>query len=339
MRTPSRVSVRSLAVELGLSTATVSRALSRHPNVDPATRERVQAAAARAGFKPAQVKNRPKHIALLISLEQPRVEHYTAEILSGAMEYCGQMNLDLSVICLEPRRITPDELLRTMLSRHCDGVITALVYEPAALVRLRDAGIPVVVVSDDPGLPGVGALVCENASGMRRLTEYLLGLGHRRIALFCLQMQSSAHGERLKTFKRTLKAAGCYDERLVYPVAPSPDTVLSGVAMAEAFVRDGHPATAVICMNDEVAYGAMRVLRNAKISIPRAISVAGFDDYPMSLYVEPTLTTVRQPLRDMGRKGAETLFAAIQSGVADTAGTVFPADLIVRASTGRPAKA
>ncbi len=332
MRKASAVSVRTIAKKAGVSTATVSRVLNNFPNVDPATRDKVLALVRQSKFKPSQVRKRPKHVAFICN-ESQKIDQYTSEILNGISSYCRRMNLDLSIICMDKH--LPDE--KVILERRCDGIISSLIYDKSFFKRLIDIGIPSVTVSDSIDMEDTGSVTCDNYSGMKKLMEHIISKGHRKTAFVLSQMEASAHKERLQAYHDVLDAAGISkDDRLLIPHSNFPEELDAGRSAASEFLKLKFPATAIVCMNDALAYGLISSLRNAGCKIPEELSVSGFDDYPISSCFYPPLTTVYQPLQEMGQQAAELIFTAIQQESTVNANIRMQSKLVIRDSIQAP---
>jgi len=206
------------------------------------------------------------------------------------------------------------------------------------LQQLVDEGIPVVAVGDRSEDLGIGFVDADNVQGVQAAMGHLLGLGHRRIAMFCATMHSVDHMARLQAYKDELIRAGIgVDDRLIVPLIPIPCSMDAGYAMAQKFLADGIQATAIMCMADELAYGVLRALHEAGISVPERMSVVGFDGHRASAFMQPPLTTVRQPVARMGRRAAELVFAAIQSQSLFAGREIVPTELQLRQTVMPPA--
>ena len=167
------------------------------------------------------------------------------------------------------------------------------------------------------------------------MTGYLASLGHKRIAYLCGPKENILERERFRGYRDGLRQAGlAFDPDLVFPGDYS---LAAGAAAGRAIVARSVRPTAVFCSNDESAIGLMRALISAGIRVPQDISVAGFDDIEFSAVVEPPLTTIRQPRRDLGRAGAQVLVDLLQGRPAP-ARLRLDTELVVRGSTAAPPK-
>jgi LacI family transcriptional regulator len=230
-------------------------------------------------------------------------------------------------------------LLDRLMHGTTDGAVLMLPEESnAELWALRETGYPFVVVDPrvqlDEGIPAVSAA---NASGARAATEHLLSLGHRRIGAIMGPVDWMASTERLNGYRAALAAAG---------VLPAPELVVesdfsidSGVAAARALLDLPERPTAIFGFNDNVAIGALRAAAERGIRVPDELSVVGFDDSEQSALVTPALTTVRQPLAEMGRMAVSLLLRLLDHQRVEAMSIELATRLVVRDSTAAPVTA
>ena len=174
----------------------------------------------------------------------------------------------------------------------------------------------------------------DNRAAARLATEHLLALGHRRIGHVCGPRGNILTTDRLAGYRAALADAGiAVDPALI---APGDFTFASGETAMRGFLRLERLPTALVCSNDEMAIGAMRAARQAGIAVPAELSVVGFDDIPIAAFCDPSLTTLHQPRRDMGRQAARLLMAALSGTPAPSRTLVLPHELVVRDSTAPP---
>jgi DNA-binding LacI/PurR family transcriptional regulator len=176
----------------------------------------------------------------------------------------------------------------------------------------------------------VVSVTADNRSGARRLTEHLLGRGHRRIAFVSTRTPWPMVEERLRGYREALSAAG-----IVAPELELADGVwdpADGSRMAERLLELVDPPTAIMCGNDLLALGAMQAARLRGLRIPDDVAVTGFNDFEFAQFADPPLTTVRVPGYELGRTGAESLIARLTGGAAEAARVTLPVELQLRGS-------
>jgi LacI family transcriptional regulator len=339
-----RTTLKDLARHLDLSPATISLVLNRSPvaaAIPKETHRRVFAAARELGYRPNYIavslrSRRTNSIGVLV----PEIsDPWAAEIVSGIESYL--LANDYTYLVASHRRSTPKLLeddLELMARRAVDGMILLAteVREPPLL--------PAVVISGHMRVEGLSNVVIDHDRAARLALTHLKELGHRRIALFRGQPGSSDTEARARAIFKAAAALGI-------EIPPELTLQLSGEGEEEVFAPDAAyqegyafgkkllarrvDFTALFAFDDASAIGAIRAFLDAGIRIPEDVSVVGFDDIQHAGYHNPRLTTVRQPLREMGRIAARVVLERINSAerLDDTFVIVDP-ELIVRDSTG-----
>jgi len=328
-----RTTLADIAAEAGVSLPTVSKVLNDRPDVAPATRARVkgilgQRQYQRGGTAPARRDLRVFSVAFT-GLQDP----WAVEILRGIEEWCARHSAAVMISAVPGGG---ENLALALDARRCDGVILATTrLTPAVTDALRAAALPAVVVdpanSPPSDLPSVGAT---NWAGGLAATEHLLALGHRRIAAITGPAYFHCSLARLDGYRSELDRAG---------VPADPALIRYGDFSSEAGLRHAaellalpDPPTALFAGNDQQAFGAYEAARQRGLRIPEDLSVAGFDDLPAARWASPPLTTIRQPLAEMGAAAARMLSDLIAGRPSRPNRMELSTDLIVRASTAAP---
>jgi LacI family transcriptional regulator len=337
----SRATIREIARAAGVSIATVSRVINGRPDVSPQTREAVLRVVREHGFS----TNRNARALSggrtgLVGVTLPILEAaYFAVIVSGTAEALYEHDMRI-VLCptlhQHEREVT---LLDRLMHGTTDGAVLMLPEESNAELRaLQETGYPFVVVDPrvqlDQGIPAVSA---SNASGARAGVEHLLSLGHRRIGAILGPPDWMATTERLNGYRSALATAG---------VLPAPDLVVesdfsieSGEAAAASLLDLPERPTAIFGFNDNVAIGALRAAQARGLTVPDDLSLVGFDDSEQSGLVTPALTTVRQPLAEMGRMAVSLLLRLLDRQRVEAMNIELATRLVVRESTAAPVTA
>jgi LacI family transcriptional regulator len=212
-----------------------------------------------------------------------------------------------------------------------DGL--ALVVPPGMedyMQDLKRQRLPVVVIDDRGDHPEFPAVATTNLDGGLAATRHLIGLGRRRIAMINGPVDYGCNRDRLEGYRGALAEAGHRFDR--HLVAQGDFSEASGDAAMQTLLKAGRAIDAVFVANDQMAFGAMRALRRAGRTIPDDVAVVGFDDLPASALTHPSLTTVRQPLYEMGRTAAAMLMAAVRGEPVEKR-VELATELIVRSST------
>ncbi|WP_369135733.1 LacI family DNA-binding transcriptional regulator [Modestobacter sp. I12A-02662] len=354
--TPSgRLTLLTLARDLGVSRATVSNAYNRPDQLSPALRERILARAAELGFTGPDPmarglrRGRVGAVGVLVdeSLSYAFSDPTSVLFLDGLAR---EVQADGLGLLLHPARRDP-AALQALADAAVDAwVVQSLPDGHPAVDVVASRGRPVVVV-DQPALPGVPVVGIDDASGATTAVRHLTRLGHRRLAVLamplgCDRRQGRADAERQRTAeyavmrRRLAGAAAAVAEAgldwagvpVVEVTANEPDAAAR--AARELLAGPDRP-TGVFASTDQLALGVVRAARALGLAVPGDLSVVGFDDSPAARSAEPPLTTVAQPLRDRGQRVGVLVRAALQG---EEVGVPPPAvvGLVVRGSTAPP---
>jgi LacI family transcriptional regulator len=342
-----RPTINDIASRVGLSKASVSRALNGKQDVDPETRKRVLKVAQQMGYVPsasarALSNGRSNCLGMLVpTLTWP----WILEVLRGVAEEIERSGYSLILYTTAEGEESEREFMSQVIPGGAvDGL--ALVIPLGMLQsieQLAKGGLPIVAVDDRGHYPDLPTVATTNTEGGVAATRHLLEQGRRRVAMLNGPHDFGCNRDRLEGYKSALQEAGLeLDPRRVI----DSDFKESGgaSAMTELLARDPQ-LDAVFVANDVMAFGAMRALREAGRRIPDDVAVVGFDDIPASAMSHPSLTTVHQPLYEMGRAAASMVMAAVR-GESIAKRVELPTSLVVRDSTaasspteGKPSRA
>ena len=330
-----RVTVRDLAAETGVSIATVSRVLNNQAHVAPHTRDLVERALERLstqargpGTVPAGVAHGPVYLRCPYLLTD-----YFGLIVSSIAETLELHGRPLVLNAGEAAQQAP--VLPALASRPgISGAIIVLPPEPSEqLLDLRARGLPFVVVDPRAPMPrDIAAVSAAHLAGGRSITRHLAGLGHRRVGVLAGPHNWLASEARLAGHRSALADAG---------VLPDPALVRSGEpttqfgyhAAGELLDLPQRP-TALVGFNDKVAIGALAAAAQRGLRVPEDLSVTGFDDIDLAQASRPQLTTVRQPLQEMGRIAVSLLIRLMERQRLDALHVELATELVVRDSSG-----
>ncbi len=319
-----------------VSHPTVSRALQNSPLVNAETAAKIRKIAEAAGYRPSAVARglvtrRTRAVGLVVTtMADPFAGEVACGIEQTANDHGYAVFLANSNASAEQER----KVVQALAERRVDGIIvTSSRVGSDYLPMLAQLNVPMVLVNDQYPGEFVHSVMIANEDGSRAATEHLIDLGHRRTAYVGDRSGYQTETERLEGYRQALRAAGIEFEA---ELAVQGDGRPEGAAEAmEALLKLAEPPTAVCCYNDMTALGAMRAIRARGLRVPEDVSVTGFDDLFFAEYLEPPLTTVRQPMRRMGEMAMENLLK-LMSGEDSVAQVKAEAELIVRGSTGRP---
>ena len=338
-----RVTINDVAERSGVSIKTVSRVLNNEPNVRPATRARVEKAVAALEYSPnpsarGLAGTRSRMIGLIYDNPSP---NYLFQATTGALQASEANGYGVSL--LAPEQDDPDlvgSITRFLSQSRVDGLL--LIPPVGDLPELLDAldglGLPYARVAPLDGRPGIGVAI-DDRMAAAMVVDHLTGLGHRRIGFVTGPKSHAAASARLEGYRIGLARADIeYDPELIFE---GQFDLASGGRAAAYFLDMKNPPTAIFASNDEMAAGLLQVALDRGCRVPAQLSVAGYDDTPISRAVWPALTTVRQPIRPMVYRATELLLDAISRRDADSGPSargveVFEAPLLVRGTTGPP---
>jgi LacI family repressor for deo operon, udp, cdd, tsx, nupC, and nupG len=332
------VSIRQVARQVGVSTATVSRALERPHVVAEATRQKIMAAVAKLGYTPnfqaRQLRTRKSHMILVLvpDIGNP----FFSEIIKGMEQVAHTRGYSLLLGDTHDDTEREHHYGSRVMARQADGVITL-----SARIPFRNAR---ELISKGTLPPTVNACEClenapvptvqiDNAAAAEKMTHFLLDLGHRRVAFVTGPLASRLSVDRLKGYRKALKTAGIEEKKEL--IFNGDFLAESGAVAAEKFLGLRSAPTAVFCSNDEMALGLIRTLKAKGLRVPEDMSVAGFDDIPLARYFDPPLTTILQPKLDIGRESMKILCDMLDGRQPAQQDHTLPYQLVVRDSTGR----
>jgi DNA-binding LacI/PurR family transcriptional regulator len=329
-----RPTLRILADYLELSPASVSLVLNNAPAakaIPPATQERIRAAAERFNYRPNTIAKSLRHRrTLTVGVMVPELsEGYAALVLSGVEDALLHAGYLYFVASHRHRADLLEEYPRLMLDRAVDGLI---VVDTPVEAKLP---VPVVAVSGHAEVEGLTNIVLNHEHAAAKAIAHLHQLGHRRLAFIKGQPFSSDTTVRWRTIREACKAYRVkVESALVGQLeghSPLPDI---GYMVTKQLLAVRPRFTALFAFNDISALGAIRAIREAGLRVPEDVSVVGFDDIPSAAYMNPGLTTVRQPLYEMGQRAAATLIARLEAPTKRMPRTIsLEPSLIVRGTT------
>lgn len=322
-----------VARSAGVSIATVSRVANATAGVTPRTEARVRAAMERLGYRPHALARglaarMSRTIGLLIT---DILDPYFADIVRGAQERAESAGYVVLLGDASVHTAAEDLMVKRLLERRIDGLVVASSRTTDEYAReLRSEDIPVVCINGPLGR-FAHAVQIDQRAGTWLAVEHLAALGHQRIAHVTGPTGVPTRAERLSGFRSALRELGLsFDAALVVTGVTSID---ESAAAAARLLALPDPPTAVFTYNDRWAVGAYQAVRAAGLRVGPDVSIVGFDDIVMAEWIDPPLTTVAQPRREMGRIAIDLLLSVLGGEAAPELVVVRP-ELIVRASTG-----
>ena len=324
--------IREVAKAAGVSIATVSRVYSSPETVSKKSLQKVQEAAEQLQYKPNMLarnfrSNRSYTVVMLV----PNLANtFFATVVRGAEDILTQNGYNVILGDTRGLRSRETGYLNLVETSQADGVIQLRPYsasDPLAnnkkIIAVNAAGC------ENTPYPSVRI---DNTGAMKDVTNYLLSLGHKKIGVITGPSANPHSIDRLKGYKQALAEAGIeFNENWV---AEGEFTMWSGVNAAKHFINlePTQRPTAVVSMNDEMAFGAIKTFKAAGLKVPQDISITGFDDIEFSRYIEPALTTVAQPAEEIGKAAAQMLLNLLEGKEPSQLDYVLPHEFVVRQS-------
>jgi LacI family transcriptional regulator len=326
------VTLEEVARLAGVSTSTVSRYLSGTHQVSTEKKAAIDSSIKRLNYRPNLVarglaKGRTMTVGVLT---QEIASSFFNEAMRGVEDALASHNYEAIFVSGHWNKVEEEQRLLSLIGRRVDGVILLVADLDDEIMDRHAQGVPMVLLGGQSASMRVHSLGFDHYSGARMAVQHFVDLGHRRIAFISGPQGRHDADERLRGYREALEAAGLpYDERLV---ANGGYVETGGVTAMNTLLDRGLPFSAVFAANDDSAYGAMLAMYRRGMRVPDDISLVGYDDLPHSSFSLPPLTSVRQPLRDLGREAASAVVALIE-GRRPPRATVAKLELIVREST------
>ena len=333
------VTLKDIAQKVGYSVTTVSRALAGYDDVAEATRQVILKTAAETGYHPNITARRLQKqctdtIGFIIPTHGPRFsDPYFSELLAGIGNAAVEHELDLLVSTRAPGAEELEVYERMVRERRVDGLLVVRTRrQDQRIAYLVEHEFPFVAFGRSDLEADFPYLDVDGEAGMRQLAQHLIDLGHRRIGYICAPLVLMFASHRMKGYKKALAASGIpFDASLVIV---GELTERSGYAVGQDFLTRDERPTAIIACNDLMALGAISAAQGLGLTVGRDVAVAGFDDVPLAEHANPPLTTVRQPIYEIGQRVCEMLVYLLQGKMLEDRHVILEPQLIVRESCG-----
>lgn len=337
--------LKDVAREAGVSVGTVSRVLNNSPNVSPEKRALVLEVMERLSFQPnfmAQNLSR-KHIQtgelglVVTGIDNPA----NVEVVKGATEEAIKHGY-LVMLCTAWTTQEIRQYLKVFIRRQVEGVAIASYMDSRtlrAIEGLQNLGVPLAIcrdaewpfVKEEADRMRIATVDFESTSTCEQAVQYLIGLGHKRIAVITGNAELNENDPRLIGYKNALEKAGIeFDPGLLY--RGGSDTIMTGVHSMQQVLATNRDITAIFAFNDLLAIGAIKALQEAGLNVPDDVSVIGFDNILMSGYINPALTTINVPKYEIGRALIRELIGVIRK--TPPGHEFLTTNFVVRQSTG-----
>jgi LacI family transcriptional regulator len=334
--------MREVATQAGVSLSTVSLVINGKSGVSPVRRERVMQAVKELGYplvghQMASIETKVFGLLMESLSEASRSEGFYTRIVSGIEVTAHELGYQVLLHIYRPD-IDPLDSLRELMGREVDGLIVANDGDvtPEVIRKITEAGVPIVLVENYQSFP-IHSLTADNFTAGRIMTEYLIGLGHRRIGGIGGPSKYSSLCDRMRGHQVALIEHGIPIDHSLQP-PPVSGNPRKGYVQMQKLLSLPEPPTAVFAVSDRAAFGAMDAIKDAGLRIPDDISVVGIDDVRDSGFSTPPLTTFSVPKYDLGRMAVLILNDLINNRGVPPCRTVLLGKLVERQSAGAPPK-
>lgn len=327
--------LRDVAKKAGVSTCTVSHALNKTRPVRPETRKRIEAAVRGLRYQPNLLarslrRSQTKTIGLVLSdIDNP----YFTRIARAVQDACLPASYQV-IVCNTDEDIEKEKAaIRTLFGSRVDGIILAAAAgDHKYLKEFSRLRFPLVTINRRIEIPKLPGVIADNEEGARIGTEHFISLGHRRIGVIVGLEGTSTTEDRMRGLRRALSTRGLpFDQALV---RSGWLTLKGGYDATRDLMALSDPPTAIFAFNNFMAEGALLALRDLKLRCPDKVALIGYDDFRSAAALEPSLTVVAQPTKDMGAKAVDLLLRLIASRGPVENLDVLPTSFIHRASCG-----
>ncbi|QJD87270.1 LacI family DNA-binding transcriptional regulator [Cohnella herbarum] len=328
--------IYDIAKEANVSIATVSKVINQNGRISDKTRKRVSDIMKRLNYQPSMVasaltKKRTYTIGLLIpDLANP----FFAEIARSVEDRAHELGFNL-VICNTDNDSVKEESYTVLLKQKgVDGIILATGAHNNAILKklLHQKQVIAVIARDMPSL-AVDTVLVDDFLGGYLAANHLIELGHRSIAVITEKFEVMSSRERVRGYRQAIEEAGLlFEEKWV---RVSSFQVQDGKATAGLLLDEDNPPTAIFACNDLLAIGAIQAARERGLSVPRDLSVVGFDNTILATIIDPPLTTIAQPIQELGKQIVDLISQEINEKKTSKQRLVLLPELVVRGSTGK----
>ena len=333
------VTLKDIARQVGYSVTTVSRALAGYDDVAESTRQLIRQAATEMGYHPDATARRLRKrctdvIGFIIPTHGPRFsDPYFSELLAGIGNAAAENEFDLLVSTRAPGEEELQVYERMVAERRVDGLLVVRTRrQDQRIAYLVEQGFPFVAFGRSDLAADFPYLDVDGEAGIRQLAQHLIDLGHRRLAYISAPPELMFVSHRLEGYREALAANGIpFDEDLV---AVGELTKRSGYEAGREFLTRDEPPTVIIACNDLMALGVISAAQGLGLTVGRDVAVAGFDDIPLAEHAHPPLTTIRQPIYEIGRRVCEMLVQLLQDKKLEERHVILQPELVARESSG-----
>jgi len=336
--------IKDVAKKAGVSIATVSFVLNKHPSevISERVKKRVWAAAQALDYHPSATaaglaRKRTKNVAIVFYKDEESISNqFYSFVIQGAIKEAIEKEYNLLFSYINQTYRGYADLPKIVQEKNAEGALFMRLVHPKMVRAIEARGIPVVLIDHYPEIKQVNSLQIDNQTGGLVGAQHLIELGHRRIGMLYAARERPSIEERIQGFRAAFEKYELgFSQRSNLFEARSL-TFDGGHEKAREILKRKRRPTALFCANDEIAAGAIRAAHQLGLSVPGDLSVVGFDDITMANYTDPPLTTVGVVKEHMGRRAMSRLLELVEGTDSTVKREVVPVRLAVRESTSHP---
>lgn len=329
------ITIKDIAKELGISKSTVSRVLQNAYDVNPETRKRVLEKMQEMHYRPNMIaRNLKKKNSNTIGVNIPAFDiPFYSQAISGIQNEAARQGFNIITCQSNEDYATELKNIETMLTSQVDGLLISIsrtTLNVKHLLDLQRNNIPVVLFNRVAGLMDFSKVFVDDIDGARKMVDYLIEKGHKRIAHISGPRNLSLSKKRIEGYKASLQEKGVvFDENLLIE---GDFSFFDGARCTNELLDHGVEIDAIFCVCDSMALGCMQALKKRGYQIPKDIAVAGYTNDPAAEFVDPGLTTIAQPSYQIGVESAQLLIKKIKNPDTVREDVMLDTELIVRTS-------
>lgn len=342
----AEITIKDIAKQCGVGISTVSRAINNHPDINPETKAMIMQTIKEVGFIPNNsARNLKRMDAKCIAVLVKGITNmFFADMIQIIEEEIQRKKYAMVLHHVEAYEDEVEVALELIKEKRLRGIIFlggAFSHNEAQLKKIN---VPFVFSAiglaqvDEGKKKTYSNIAVDDCAESKKLVEYLIQMGHRKIAIITEGTEEPSVGQlRLEGYRQALEAAGIpVKEELIRYVEEDIDhySMENGYLTTKRLIREKEPFTAIFAIADAIALGACRAIYEEGLRIPEDVTVVGYDGIKMGEYITPQLTTIRQPVKEMAQMTIKLLFDVI-AGNSSHAHIIFPAELIIRESSGK----
>ena len=328
-------SIRDVAKSAGVSTSTVSHVINKTRFVSEETQAKVRDAMKALGYKPnrlaSSLRRKDKSTNTLGLLIPDSTNLFFAEVLRGVEDACFEAGYSVFLCNSDDDPQKELDYIEVLLGKQIDGIILVSVgIHKESLTLLADNDIPSVLVDREVSGSINDSVVVDNEAGGHQATEHLIELGHTRIGCIAGPSLLTPSAARVQGYRKALSKYNLVQDDAL--IIKGDFRAQTGFEATKDLLKIDNPPTAIFACNDMMAVGGLHAVDEAGLSVPKDISIVGFDDIPLASFTLPPLTTIYQPSQEMGSLAAKMVMERIKKPNLPTRKEVLPTSLITRKS-------